>query len=60
MELAVQIKNYQAKKYECWLKETENTVSLLLKKPLLLIKENQETVLINHYYFHKVISILFC
>ncbi|KAM9858629.1 dynein axonemal heavy chain 10 [Aulostomus maculatus] len=42
-KLAMKIKNYEVKKYECWLVDTEHNLPLLMKKTLLVMisKENQ-------------------
>uniref|UniRef100_A0A3Q3JRK8 Dynein heavy chain tail domain-containing protein n=1 Tax=Monopterus albus TaxID=43700 RepID=A0A3Q3JRK8_MONAL len=35
------MRDYEVKKYECWLDETERILPLLMKKPLLVTSENQ-------------------
>lgn len=54
VEMAVQIKDYEEKKYAYWMAETERTLPLLLKKTLLVMitREDQikaELVCISHY-----------
>ncbi|XP_031712248.1 dynein heavy chain 10, axonemal [Anarrhichthys ocellatus] len=43
VEMSIRIKNYEEKKYEYWLAETESNLPLLMKKPLLVMitSENQ-------------------
>lgn len=42
--MAMKLKDYEVKKYECWLQETEGKLSSLMKRKLLTIKETVETV----------------
>lgn len=55
-EIAVKFRDYEVKKYEHWLAETECTLPLLMKKHLLVMitSENQnqaELVCISRYLF---------
>ncbi|KAF3695797.1 Dynein heavy chain 10, axonemal Axonemal beta dynein heavy chain 10 Ciliary dynein heavy chain 10 [Channa argus] len=40
IEIAVQMREYEQKKYEDWLAKTERNLPLLMKKPLLVTNEN--------------------
>lgn len=54
VEMAVKIKDYEEKKYEYWMAETERSLPLLMKKTLLVMitSKNQiqaELVCISRY-----------
>lgn len=56
MEIARQIKNYQAKKHECWLDGVENILSRLMKKPLLIIEEDKGVVIFSEICYYYCLS----
>nr|XP_046243361.1 dynein axonemal heavy chain 10 [Scatophagus argus] len=43
-EIAVQIRNYELKKYDCWVAETERNLPLLMKKPLLVMIASESQI----------------
>lgn len=43
-EMALQIRDYEVKKYEHWVAEAEHNLPLLMKKTLLITSENQTQV----------------
>ncbi|KAK5620023.1 Dynein heavy chain 10, axonemal [Crenichthys baileyi] len=45
VKMAMRLKDYELKKYECWLQDTESQLSTLMKKKLLISKETREMVL---------------
>lgn len=44
VELALQIKDYQEKKHENWLRRTESELPLLMKQTLLITSEAQKVL----------------
>ncbi|KAM4746443.1 dynein axonemal heavy chain 10 [Anableps anableps] len=42
-EMALRLKDYEMKKHECWLQETEGKLLSLMKEKLLISKKNEKT-----------------